>query len=149
MNDLKDSIKKWYDLDKNIEELNQQLSTMRDKKKELEQQVIIQMKQQGLQNKKLNIGPISIIYSSTMQLPPYNLELIEEVLDKLYKKGSPQSIQFLQLLHANRENNRKPNYCIKKRKNRSTQKKNRQTPKSLSPEVIQQSQNPQQLPPSI
>ena len=73
----------------------------------------------------------------------------EEVLDKLYKKGSPQSIQFLQSLHANREDNRKPNYCIKKRKNRSTQKKNRQAPKSLSPEVIQQSQNPQQLPPTI
>ena len=68
MNDLKDSIKKWYDLDKNIEELNQQLSTMRDKKKELEQQVIIQIKHQKLQNKKLNIGPISIIYSSTMQI---------------------------------------------------------------------------------
>lgn len=125
LNDLKDSIKKWYDLDKRIEEMNLQLSTMRDKKKDLENTVILQMKQQGLQDKKLNIGPVSIIYSSTMQLPPYNLELIEEVLDKLYKKGSPQSIHFLQTLHANREGNRKPNCCIKKRKNRSTKKKTR------------------------
>ena len=95
MDDLKESIKMWYNLDKRIDELNLQLSTMRDKKKELEQNVILQMKKQGLQNKKLNIGPISIIYSTSMQLPPYNLELIEDVLDKLYKKGSPQSIQFL------------------------------------------------------
>ena len=115
MEDLKDSIKMWYSLDKRIDELNLQLSTMRDKK-ELEQNVILQMKKQGLQNKKLNIGPVSIIYSTSMQLPPYNLELIEDVLDKLYKKGSPQSIQFLQTLHANRENNRKPNYCIKNEK---------------------------------
>lgn len=135
MDDLKDSIKMWYNLDKRIDELNLQISTMRDKKKELEKTVIVQMKQQGLQNKKLNIGPISIIYSNSMQLPPYNLELIEEVLDKLYKKGSPQSIQFLQTLHANRENNRKPNYCIKKRKNRSTKKKDRTQPKPITQEV--------------
>ena len=133
MDDLKESIKMWYNLDKRIDELNLQLSTMRDKKKELEQNVIVQMKKQGLHNKKLNIGPISIIYSTSMQLPPYNLELIEDVLDKLYNKGSPQSIQFLQTLHANRENNRKPNNCIKKRKNRSTKKRNRKPSQSIPP----------------
>jgi len=122
MDELKSSVKQWYLLDKKIEDLSQELSNLRDKKKEIEQDVITNMKKNGMEHKKLNLGPVSIIYSTTMQLPPYNLELIEGVLDTIYKKGSNESIRFLQTLHANRENNRKPNNCIKKRKNRSTKK---------------------------
>lgn len=125
MEDLKQSVKQWYLLDKKIEDMNKEISNLRDKKKEIEEMVIVNMKKNGLDNKKLNIGPVSIIYSTSMQLPPYNLELIENVLDSIYKKGSNESIRFLQSLHANRENNRKANRCIKKRKNRSTKKVNR------------------------
>ena len=63
MEDLKQSVKQWYILDKKIEEMNKDLSNLRDKKKEVEKDVITNMKQNGLENKKINIGPISIIYS--------------------------------------------------------------------------------------
>ena len=133
MEDLKQSVKQWYILDKKIEEMNKDLSNLRDKKKEVEKDVITNMKQNGLENKKINIGQISIIYSKSMQLPPYNLELFEDTLDKIYKKGSSESIHILKTLNINRENNRTPTYCIKKRKNRSTQK-------------ISRNPQPQQLP---
>lgn len=126
MEELKTSLKKWYLLDKKIEELNQEVSRLREKRKETESEVILHMKKNNLHDKKLNIGPISVIYSSSMQLPPYNIELIEEALDSIYNKGSPQSLQFLQTLHSKRENNRKPNHCIRKRKNKNTKKVNRQ-----------------------
>ena len=128
MDDLKTTVKQWYLLDKKIEEMNQELSDLRDKKKEIERDVIINMKKNGMEHKKLNLGPVSIIYSTTMQLPPYNLELVEGVLDTIYNKGSDKSLRFLQTLHTSRENNRKPINCIKKRKNRSTKKVSRIPP---------------------
>jgi len=123
MEDLKEGIRQWFLLDRQIDEMNSKLTDMREKRNILETHVINLMKSNDVRDKKLNIGPVSIVYSNTMQLPPYNLELIEQSLDNIYSKGNEQSIQILASIKNTRENKRKPRECIKKRKNKLTQKK--------------------------
>ena len=125
MEELKEAIRMWYRIDKQIDEYNTIAGELRDKRNSLEKKVLELMKTTGLDKKKLNIGPISIIYSRSNQLPPYNLELIENSLNTLYSKGHPETTKVLTAIQTTRETLRKPNHCIKKRKNKATQKKNR------------------------
>jgi hypothetical protein len=120
---LKDDIQKWYNLDKNAEELHLKLTRIREMRNSIEQKILHTMDKHQLKNKKLNIGPCSIVYSQTLQLPTYNHEIIESGISSLFPKQSNECKRIVQSIERERNIRRKPVLSLKKRKNISSKSK--------------------------
>tara|TARA_Y200000002_G_C22515609_1_gene593264 strand:+ start:251 stop:688 length:438 start_codon:yes stop_codon:yes gene_type:complete len=120
---LKNDIQKWYNLDKNAEELHLKLTRIREMRHSIEQKILHTMDRHQLKNKKLNIGPCSIVYSQTLQLPSYNHEIIESGISSLFPKQSNECKKIIQSIERERNTRRKPVLSLKKRKNSSSKSK--------------------------
>lgn len=122
---LKNEIQKWYQLDKTIEETNMKLSKLREVRNQTEKQILYMMEKNQMKDKKLNIGPCSIIYSQTLQLPNYNFDIIESGIQTIYPKQSTEYRKILSAIERERNLQRKPILSLKKRKNRKHSKKSK------------------------
>lgn len=122
---LKNEIQKWYQLDKTIEETNMKLSKLREVRNQTEKKILYMMEKNQMKDKKLNIGPCSIIYSQTLQLPNYNFDIIESGIQTIYPKQSTEYRKILSAIERERNLQRKPILSLKKRKNRKHSKKSK------------------------
>ena len=136
---LKSDIQKWYNLDKNAEELHAKLTRIREMRNVMEQKILSTMDKNQLKDKKLNIGPCSIVYSQTLQLPTYNSEIIESGIVSLYPKQSTECKRLMQSIERERNTRRKPVLSLKKRKNTSSKSKPK-TKRSQKKKSTQQEQ---------
>ena len=138
---LKNDIQKWYQLDKTIEETNMKLSKLREVRNQTEKRILYMMEKNKMKDKKLNIGPCSIIYSQTLQLPNYNFDIIESGIQTIYPKQSTECRKILSAIERERNLQRKPVLSLKKRKNKKQSKKSKKKTSVESSSHSQQQQN--------
>lgn len=101
-----ESVKDWVRIDNRIKELNEEVKSLRERRKENEQSIKVwaePLMQQG-QKPTININDGKLRFVETKQLAPLSLKFIEEQLNS-YFGGSKQQLieEIMQKIKDNRE----------------------------------------------
>ena len=113
--DFINALKNWVNLENTISANNAEVKNLKEKRDLLEQNILKYIKVNGLEQTKLNLGNISLLYSETCSLAPLSQTLIVESL-KEYLKNQRDVDNICEIIKRKRENNRKTNISLKKKK---------------------------------
>ena len=79
-----DTIKKWVYLNKKQEELQKEITSIKNKKKELEKNIIPIVQVNNIQNKNISFDNNIVYFPITKIYPSLTLKLITEALDESF-----------------------------------------------------------------
>ena len=113
--DFINALKNWVNLENTISNNNSEVKNLKEKRDLLEQNILKYIKVNGLEQTKLNLGSISLLYSETCSLAPLSQTLIVESLRE-YLKNQRDVDNICEIIKRKRENNRKTNISLKKKK---------------------------------
>lgn len=126
MNNFRENIGHWLQLDANIQQYNNKIKELKTKKSNVEEQIIKEIETKDLKNTKFKMSNNNIFYHTTYTLPPLNAKLLESVLLKYTSKDNVGKI--LKDIENQREMGRKPSINLKrkeiKQRKKSTKSKN-------------------------
>lgn len=110
---LTNDINHWIEYEELISKLNKNIKQLREKKNNLEEHILISLKENNLDNKKLKIANNHITYNITNTLPPISLKLLETILSQLLNEDSKTKI--IEKIHQFREDNKSKIISLKKK----------------------------------
>ena len=113
--DFINALKNWVNLENTISANNAEVKNLKEKRDLLEQNILKYIKVNGLEQTKLNLGNISLLYNETCSLAPLSQTLIVESLRE-YLKNQRDVDNICEIIKRKRENNRKTNISLKKKK---------------------------------
>lgn len=113
MNNFRENISQWLQLDANIQQYNTKIKELKTKKIALEENIIKEIESKDLKNTKFKLSNNNIYYHTTYTLPPLNAKLLESVLLKYTSKDNVGKI--LKDIENQRENARKPSINLKRK----------------------------------
>lgn len=94
--------KQYYDIQLYIDKLNKQIQDIRDKKKQIEAQLISSLATSGLQNQAITYQGKRIYISSETNYDTLTFKFLEQCLLKLFNNNQPQVKQILQFIKQER-----------------------------------------------
>lgn len=94
--------KQYYDIQLYIDKLNKQIQDIRDKKKQIETQLITSLATSGLQNQAITYQGKRIYISSETNYDTLTFKFLEQCLLKLFNNNQPQVKQILQFIKQER-----------------------------------------------
>lgn len=112
--DFINAIKHWMDLDNTISQSNSQIKNLKEKRDELEGNILRYITVNDLKNTKLTLGNNCVSYNETCTLAPLSLTLVIESLGE-YIKNKKDIDNICEIIKRKRENNRKTNISLKKK----------------------------------
>jgi len=129
MNNLREHVGQWLQLDTNIQQYNNKLKEIKTKKTTVEEKILKEIETRNLKDIKFKMSNNNVYYHTTYTLPPLNNILLESVLLKYTSKENVSKI--LKDIEQQREHSRKPSVNLK-RKVIKERKKSTKRSKSLS-----------------
>ena len=76
------ALKKWLELDNNINETNTKLKEIKNEKNNLENKILKYIKNNNLKEKTINLGNNAFIYNNNNITPSLSIKLLSEVLNE-------------------------------------------------------------------
>ena len=130
MNNFRENIGQWLQLDANIQQYNNKIKELKTKKSNVEEKILKEIETKDLKNTKFKMSNNNIFYNTTYTLPPLNAKLLESVLLKYTSKDNVAKI--LTYIENQRESGRKPSISLKRKeiKQRKKSTKSKITGKS-------------------
>ena len=94
--------KQYYDIQLYIDKLNKQIQDIRDKKKQVETQLITSLSTSGLQNQAITYQGKRIFIGSETNYDTLTFKFLEQCLLKLFNNNQPQVKQIIQFIKQER-----------------------------------------------
>lgn len=113
MNNFRENIGQWLQLDANIQQYNCKIKELKTKKTILEDKIIKEIEAKNLKNTKFKMSNNNIFYHTTYTMPPLNAKLLQSVLLKYISKDNVEKI--LKDIDNQREISRKPSINLKRK----------------------------------
>ena len=112
-NKLSKNITDWLKYNIIIDKLSNQLKSVKEKKNNLESQILTNLEDNYLIDKKLKVSNYHVYYNVSNSMPPLSSKLLENVLDEYL---TPQiKEQIINKIQLKRESNKSQSICLKKR----------------------------------
>jgi len=119
---FKKNLSQWIALERKIKEQTKSSSELRRTKGIIEESLLKYISANGLQNTQINVGTMRVVPSKGSQLPPLNMEFLEETLTEIL--GNPGTVnKIMDRIRRKREMGRKETFALKYKTNRSNRKK--------------------------
>ena len=121
-NKLSKDITDWLKYNIIIDRLSNQIKSVKETKNKLESQILTNLKDNYLMEKKLKISNYHVYYNVSNSMPPLSSKLLEQVLDDYLTPQIKEKI--LNKIQLVRERNKTQSICLKKKNlNKSKQSK--------------------------
>lgn len=119
---FKKNLSQWIALERKLKEQTKSSSELRRTKAIIEESLLKYISANGLQNTQINVGTMRVVPSKGSQLPPLNMEFLEETLTEIL--GNPGTVnKIMDRIRRKREMGRKETFALKYKTNRSNRKK--------------------------
>ena len=119
---FKKNLSQWIALERKLKEQTKSSSELRRTKAIIEESLLKYISANGLQNTQINVGTMRVVPSKGSQLPPLNMEFLEETLTEIL--GNPGTVnKIMDRIRRKRELGRKETFALKYKTNRSNRKK--------------------------
>lgn len=119
---FKKNLSQWIALERKLKEQTKSSSELRRTKGIIEESLLKYISANGLQNTQINVGTMRVVPSKGSQLPPLNMEFLEETLTEIL--GNPGTVnKIMDRIRRKREMGRKETFALKYKTNRSNRKK--------------------------
>ena len=125
MNNLRENVGQWLNLDTNIQHYNCKVKELKTKKTEIEAKILKEIETRNLKETKFKMSNNNIYYHTTYTLPPLNNTLLETVLLKYTSKENVNKI--LKDIEQQREQTRKPSINLKRKVIKDRKKSNKRS----------------------
>ena len=112
-NQLSKDIDIWLKYNDSIDNLNNQVKTLKEKKNYMENSIISIMENHNLTQKKLKINEKHIHYNISHTMPPLSLKLLDNVLNEFLTPNIKEKI--LEKIQIYREKNKTQSINLKKK----------------------------------
>lgn len=113
MNNLREHVGLWMQLDTNIQQYNSKVKDLKTRKMNIEEKILKEIETKELKNIKFKMSNSNIYYNTTYTLPPLNNKLLDDVLSKYLSKENVGKI--LKDIEQQRERTRKPSINLKRK----------------------------------
>ena len=128
-NKLSKDITDWLKYNIIIDRLSNQIKSVKETKNKLESQILANLKDNYLMEKKLKISNYHVYYNVSNSMPPLSSKLLEQVLDEYLTPQTKEKI--LNKLQLMRESNKTQTICLKKKNIKQSKQSKTLRPKHL------------------
>lgn len=110
---FKQNLNNFVNIDIQIDNLNKNIKTLREQKKQLEQTLISQFKSQNLNNSRININNYQLSLGTESVVPVLSYKYLEEQLGNIFQDKT-RARELVQTIKNNRHKKQEPIIKIKK-----------------------------------
>ena len=111
--EFKQYLKQWIIYDNAIKKYNSHTKSLKDQKDTVEKELLFMIRQNNLQNIKINISDSKIIYNTTNTTPSLSYKFLEETLTE-YLNDKEESVKICEFVKMKRETKKKINHSLKR-----------------------------------